>query len=391
MVDIPIQQNDRHIQLIATGGQTQFDADFLIFKETDFTVKRSDNSVSPPIITTLTLNIDYTVTGTQVLAGFSVFLTAASFPTGAVAGDLFTIFGEITIARPDDFQVAGAFNANVVNLELDTQTQILQEINTKLDRSLRMFEEDDLAGIDNRLPLDRASKFAAYDANKNPTAITGVTLPSVAVSVFMATVLAATTAASARTTLGAAKDSGAWKEIQSIAAAASTTIDFVLPTGFDAFRIRIIGAVMSVDGDEIGTRVSNDGGATHVATANYFHVGSSLDGATSLQGIFGNAAATTLINLVDFLVAVGIGNGAGESLTGVVEINNARSAALFTEVRFTGSHIGSGGSQAIDNRASGHYNVAEDNDGIQLLPLTGGTVSAGNFTSGTFVLEGLVT
>ena len=187
----PIQENDRRIQFIATGGQVQFDADFLIFNETDITVLRTDNSVSPAVTTTLVLNTDYTVSGLAVLTGFTILLDTTAFPTGAQAGDFFTVFGDIPIQRLTDFQVAGAFNAVTINAELDSITQILQELNTKLVRTLQLFEEDDAVVEDNRLPLDRALKFLSFDANKKPVAVETIA-GTVAVSSFWQSILSFT-------------------------------------------------------------------------------------------------------------------------------------------------------------------------------------------------------
>lgn len=478
MADIPIAVNDRHIQLTALAAQVQFDADFLIFKDTDFTVRHTDNSVSPEVNTDLVLNTDYTVTGIGVLTGFSIFLDAVVFPGGAVAGDVFTIFGDIPIDRLADFQLAGDYSSATVNAEQDKITQITQELDTKLERSLRMFEEDSLVSIDNRLPLDRANKFLAFDGTKKPTASAGTTPGTVVVSTFMESVVSAANAQNARAamqswalggvlntgtvdalvaTINASSlvngmvvivratgantgavtfnldalgvkdvlkvsgqvlvagdiaganheleliynsvlddwlllnpDTAAWRRIQKQTAAASATIDFVLPSGFAAYRLRIADLVPLLDGDELGLRVSNDGGATFVATANYFHAGIFLDGSTGLQATSGNAAATTLITLGSALASIGIGNATGESLSGSIEIDGAHNTARFTRVRFNGSHVGSGTAAEVLDEASGHYNVAEDNDAIRLLPLTGGAVSAGVFAFGIFVLEGLV-
>lgn len=192
MVDIPIQENDRRIQIIASAAQVEFVADFLIFFETDFTVLHTDNTVTPAVTTTLVLNVDYTVTGTEVLSGFSIFLDSVAFPGGATALDVFTIFGDLTLNRPDDFQTAGDFNAAVINAELDKVWQAFNEINTKLVRSLAMFEEDDASESLNRLPLDRALKFLGFDAAKNPVSLESSTLPSTVVSSFWSPILALT-------------------------------------------------------------------------------------------------------------------------------------------------------------------------------------------------------
>lgn len=188
MADVPIVENDRRIQLIATASQVQFDADFLTIQEVDFSVKHSDNTVSPAVITDLVLNVDYTVTGVGVLAGFSIFLIGPLFPTGAAAGDFITIFGDIPIDRLADFQVAGDFNAAVVNAEEDKQIQIMQELANRISRSLQLRTEDPTIGEDFRLPIVRAGLFAAYDGAGLPIASPGP-LAGVAVSAFWESIL----------------------------------------------------------------------------------------------------------------------------------------------------------------------------------------------------------
>lgn len=170
MVDIPIQVNDRRIQFTAIGGELQFDADFLIFKDTDVTVRRTD--VVTGVTTDLVLATDYTIVGLQVLTGFSVVLDTVVFPAGAVAGDIFTVFGDIPIERLNDFQTGGDYDAQVVNAEQDTIFQIMQELNTKLVRSLRLLEEDPFAG-DFVVPITRANLFLAFDALGAPVATSG--------------------------------------------------------------------------------------------------------------------------------------------------------------------------------------------------------------------------
>ena len=187
MVDVAIAENDRRIQLVALAAQVQFTSDFLAILETDFTVERVDNSVTPGVLTTLVLNVDYTVTGLGVTTGFSIFLDTTAFPTGAAAGDFFTIFGDIPIDRLADFQTAGDFNAATINIELDKLTQIAQEINTKLIRSLRISPSDP-AG-DMTLPVDRALKFLSFDALRLPVASDGTAIPSVPISSFWAPIL----------------------------------------------------------------------------------------------------------------------------------------------------------------------------------------------------------
>ena len=87
----------------------------------------------------------------------------------------------------------------------------------------------------------------------------------------------------------------------------------------------------------------------------------------------------------------GIGSAAGESVGFLIDITNARSASLFTLVDASASCVTNGFGDVTHAVVGGHFQIAEVHDAVRILPLTAHAVSAGNFPSGTFVLEGLAT
>jgi len=192
MTEIVINDSDRRKQYTATGGQVLFPYDFPIFDEAHLVVTR----LRAGTLTTFTLTTDYTVSGVGVEAGGNVTLVS-----GATAGDVITIYGDTPVERTTDFNDAGDFFAATLNREFDLQTQMIQQNERDIARSLRLSAGDTDASM--VLPVDRASTFLAFDANKVPIASTGPTGDSsIPVSMFIETLLDDASAAAARSTLG---------------------------------------------------------------------------------------------------------------------------------------------------------------------------------------------
>jgi len=119
MPDYPIAENDRYIEILATGGQTLLTTDFPVVAELDLVVKRIRGATSA----TLIANTDYTLSGLNVAAGCS-----AALAVPALDGDLYILYGETQITRPSDFTQAGPFKAAAINAELDKGRMIDQEL-----------------------------------------------------------------------------------------------------------------------------------------------------------------------------------------------------------------------------------------------------------------------
>jgi len=182
-------------QYISTASQTDFTFTFMIFdtsdikvyvndiKTTDYVVKQSDNSSIVP-------ETDLPMDGGKIV-----------FNTGLANLDAVSISREIPINRLTGFSLAGAFRSNVLNTELTRMQSIMQQLERDISRSVRLSASDAEGGTFT-LPSNRASTFLAFDASGNMIASAG-SADSITVSSFMATVLDDTTAAAARTTLGA--------------------------------------------------------------------------------------------------------------------------------------------------------------------------------------------
>jgi hypothetical protein len=159
---IKINQNDGRKQTIATGGETQIDFDFPIFEAEHLRVVETDlNSIE----TELTLNVDYTIPAGSIVnqAGGVIDLDPTAYPAGAIAGHAYTLLQNVPEERITDFQQAGDFFAEVLNQELDLIVQTQQQLKRDQDRSIRISDSDNLPGS-LIIPLDRASKFLAFDA-----------------------------------------------------------------------------------------------------------------------------------------------------------------------------------------------------------------------------------
>ncbi|MCP4393316.1 MAG: hypothetical protein GY804_03465 [Alphaproteobacteria bacterium] len=110
-------------QYIADGSQTVFVYPFPVFKEE---------------------NIKIYFDGEAKETGFAVVGVGESeggqveFDAPPSNGAIVTIAREITLERQTDFQVGGAFRANVMNDELDYQMAAIQQVADGLDRSLHL-------------------------------------------------------------------------------------------------------------------------------------------------------------------------------------------------------------------------------------------------------------
>ena len=141
-----------------------------------------------------TQGVDYAVTGVGVQAGGTITGLAT------VAGDAVILNRVVPLQRLTDYQQNGDLLAGTLNPDLDLIWQTLQQIDEKANRALAL-PIGTLASA--TLPVPVPDTFLGWDslgaAIQNYAGVAAV-----AVSTFMATVLAATTAAAARLLLGVA-------------------------------------------------------------------------------------------------------------------------------------------------------------------------------------------
>ena len=145
------------IRYIGDGFTTQFPFSFPIFTDEDLEVSLDDAKISS----------GYTVDGAGASDGGSVF-----FDTPPVSSTIVTLRRRLTIQRLSDFQASGEFRAKVINDELDYQTAALQEVDTEVQRSVRLAPTDEQATLTLPAKADRSNKVLGFDSDGNATALT---------------------------------------------------------------------------------------------------------------------------------------------------------------------------------------------------------------------------
>lgn len=173
-----IQSTTRKTALLpGNGATTSFPFTFKVQDTDDIVVYSVEDDVEETIAAadyTVTLNSDQNtnpggsvVMDTAPASGVSLLIT-----TGADA------------TQEQNIQNQGSFNPTIVMEALDKLTILVQQLQEKSNRALTLPITDALSGA---LPgiTDRASKFAAYDADGGPIASSGTPDTAVAVSTFM--------------------------------------------------------------------------------------------------------------------------------------------------------------------------------------------------------------
>ena len=185
------------------GVTTSFGTSPVVFYEsTDLVVVVYS---STGVATTLTEGTDYSVTGgSSTGAAGTVNLAGGSSPYGAPAvGTTLLIRRILPLVQEADFVNNDSNDAEVSETALDKLTMIAQQISEQSGRGVNIPAVETATDALTVLPFDRASKYLAFDANKEMIASDGPAGDNVPVSAFMATVLDDTSAADARATLGA--------------------------------------------------------------------------------------------------------------------------------------------------------------------------------------------
>jgi len=157
-----VPEQDPRNQYTATAGQTIFAYAFLTYDENEILV--TQNGVQ------LVITVNYTVSGLGVLTGGNITLVS-----GASAGDLITIERNMELKRDIDYQNAGDFLADTVNLDFNRLWMSMQEVSTATALALQLDATDDFTGTDSPFYLPskslRASKGLGFDVSGNPIAI----------------------------------------------------------------------------------------------------------------------------------------------------------------------------------------------------------------------------
>jgi len=163
MADIAINPVTRRVQFTGNTGLGPFAFTFNILVDGDIAVYKND--------TLLTLTTDYTIT-TNVDGTGSVTLTGSGSGTALVAADFLTIVGGRELSRTTDFVTAGDLLASSLNEQLDSNVIMVQQLDEKFTRAMRIAQSDVTADMILPAKADRALKFLAFDANGLPIATT---------------------------------------------------------------------------------------------------------------------------------------------------------------------------------------------------------------------------
>jgi hypothetical protein len=189
---------------VGAGTLAAYSYTFRILAEEDLQVVVEDLSGTR---TTLTLGTDYTVSGVGLTAGGSVtlvdadqdWLTSSGF---LVTGYLLVIRRVRELKQLSDFRNQGDFFPETHEDAFDHCIMVDQQQQDEIDRSLKAPETETTSIGPLPSVEDRASKFAAYDADGDPIASDGGISSSIPVSSYAETLLDDTSASAAQTTLG---------------------------------------------------------------------------------------------------------------------------------------------------------------------------------------------
>lgn len=152
---------------------------------------------------TLMENTDYTVTGGAGATG-TVSLAGGSSPYGApAAGTTLVIRRVLPLTQDDDFLNNDINDAEVLEDALDRLVMVAQQLDEGNELGVRLSSDETATDDLTVLPFDRASKYLGFGTSKELVALAAPT-DTALTTAFSETLLAAGTAADARTVLGAA-------------------------------------------------------------------------------------------------------------------------------------------------------------------------------------------
>lgn len=161
MADVPINAVDRRKQFTGNTGTGPFSFTFEILASSDIAVYKNET------LLTEGSGADYTVTINANGTG-SVTLTGSNNGTALVAADLLTIVGGRALARTTDFVTAGDLLASSLNEQLDSNVIMVQQLDEKAERTLRIPQSDVTADMILPKKADRANKTLGFDSNGLP-------------------------------------------------------------------------------------------------------------------------------------------------------------------------------------------------------------------------------
>ncbi len=144
----------------ASSGQTVFPYTFQILLATDLKVLKNG--------AVLTLNSDYSVSNVGVAGGGNVTLS-----TGAVSSNTINVFLAMPINRTTQYQNAGDFLAADVNGDLDKSYVAMNQLQTDIQRSIGLKDQDPTVSMELPLASSRVNKYLSFDSAGSPIASSG--------------------------------------------------------------------------------------------------------------------------------------------------------------------------------------------------------------------------
>ena len=148
MATIEIADNDARVQYTqaVTADTTQLTIDYPFFGLDDINVIVTSAAGVDTTLSRGTGTGTFAVVGASVDDGFSGgYVTLGD--TYSDAATKYTIFRNIAVARTTDFPTSGPFNISSLNTELDKIFAIEQELETQLNRTMKLAESDTAATL----------------------------------------------------------------------------------------------------------------------------------------------------------------------------------------------------------------------------------------------------
>lgn len=191
---------------------TTFPFSFKVFATSEVAVTKADVNGTESL---MVLDSDYSVTlNEDQVSNPGGTITYPISGSPLAIGEQLVLTGGLTYGQTTSLPNGGAYNANVVERTFDRVVMLLQQLLETSGRGIQLAVTA-ASNVSSKLPAPVAGAFLAW--NGTATALVNAAgMASVAVSSFMATVVAAADAAAARLALGAAK-SGANTDITSLA------------------------------------------------------------------------------------------------------------------------------------------------------------------------------